>query len=352
MNQKIYQFGKNLKKKISHFKFDMYHKYHAKEELKVIELVKGKTEPKLIKLSNEYAKDIFGSQNYAPWLYVYSAFSETFKEGWIPDNYYGKIVVPKISSGYGKVSFLKSFTKIFFNSNVFPDIGYYVNGLFYSDNYIFIHKNNIKDFLFKNSNLIVFKLDNSKQGLGVFFLDKNSFDLNKLRLLGNGVFQEFIEQHPFFSELMANSVATIRITTILENNGNTSVRACFLRVGRKNDTHIKETSEIVIPVNTLSGNLDVLGYLDAWIAIDKHPDSQVLFANRKIPHFDKCISVALELQKAMPFVRCIGWDMTVDKNDNVKVMEWNGYDTDIKFSEATQGPGFSDLGWENLWKRQ
>ena len=53
MNQKIYQFGKNLKKKISHFKFDMYHKYHAKEELKVIELVKGKTEPKLIKLSKD-----------------------------------------------------------------------------------------------------------------------------------------------------------------------------------------------------------------------------------------------------------------------------------------------------------
>lgn len=352
MNQKIYQFAKTITKKASIFKFDMYHKYHAKNELKVIELVKGKTEPKLIKLSNEYAKDIFGSQNYAPWLYVYCAFSETFKEGWIPDNYYGKIVVPKISGDYGKVSFLKSLSKIFFNSNVFPDIGYFLNGLFYSNNYNTIHKDNVKEFLFKKSNFVVFKLDNSKQGLGIFFLNKNSFDINKLKLLGNGVFQEFIEQNPLFSELMPKSVATIRITTIIDNKGNASVRACFLRVGRENDTHIKEISEIVIPIDIKNGELDAFGYLDGWIAIEKHPDTHISFANKKIPHFNKCITTALELQKSMPFVRCIGWDMIVDKNNDVKVMEWNGYDTDIKFSEATQGPCFSDLGWENYWKQK
>jgi hypothetical protein len=31
-------------------------------------------------------------------------------------------------------------------------------------------------------------------------------------------------------------------------------------------------------------------------------------------------------------------------------MEWNGTYNDIKFSEATQGPCFADLGWERLWK--
>lgn len=352
MNQKIFQFSKKFKNKVSIFKFDLYHKYHAKEELKVIELIKGKTEPKLINLSNEYAKDIFGSQNYAPWLYVYSAFSETFKEGWIPDNYYGKIVVPKICGDYGKISFLKSLSKIFYNYNEFPDIGYYINGLFYSDNYNVIFEENIKEVLFKKSNLVVFKLDNSKQGLGIFFLDKKSFNLNTIKLLGNGVFQNFIEQNPFFSEIMPRSVATIRITTVIDHEGNASVRACFLRIGRANDTHIKETTEIVIPIQISNGELETYGYLDGWIAIEKHPDTQISFANKKIPHFNKCVSIALELQKSMPFVRCIGWDMIIDKNNEVKVMEWNGYDTDIKFSEATQGPCFSDLSWEKFWKHQ
>jgi hypothetical protein len=33
-------------------------------------------------------------------------------------------------------------------------------------------------------------------------------------------------------------------------------------------------------------------------------------------------------------------------NDNVQVMEWNGFHNDIKFSEATQGPCFADLGFQ------
>jgi hypothetical protein len=53
----------------------------------------------------------------------------------------------------------------------------------------------------------------------------------------------------------------------------------------------------------------------------------------------------------VPFTSIIGWDVAVDENHNVKVMEWNGDHNDIKFSEATQGPCFSDLGWEELWKK-
>jgi hypothetical protein len=29
-------------------------------------------------------------------------------------------------------------------------------------------------------------------------------------------------------------------------------------------------------------------------------------------------------------------------------MEWNGEHSDVKFGEATQGRGFSDLKWERL----
>lgn len=350
MNQKIYQFAKTIGKKASNLKFDLYQKTSAKNSLRDLEKNKGKTDPKLIKLSNEYAKDIFGSQNYAPWLYVYSAFSEIFKEGWIPDNYYGKIVVPKIQGDYGKLSFLKPITLKIFNSDAFPDIGYAANGLIYSKTFEVIQHNNIKDFLFKKSNTIVFKLDNSKQGLGVFFFDKSTFDYAKIKSLGNGVFQEYIEQHPFFGELMPSCVATIRITTVLSNNGTASVRACFLRVGQKNDTHVNSVSDLGIPIDLKSGEFDSFGYDNYWGATVKHPDTLVVFANRKIPQFDRCISTALKLQKAMPLVQCIGWDLIVDKNENIKVMEWNGYDTDIKFSEATQGPCFKDLGWENLWK--
>ena len=52
----------------------------------------------------------------------------------------------------------------------------------------------------------------------------------------------------------------------------------------------------------------------------------------------------------MPFARSVGWDVVVDSDDEVRVLEWNAGHNDIKFSEATQGPCFSDMGWETLWR--
>lgn len=355
----IKSIAKTITSQLSDHRYHLNHRLQAKKILGSLESVKGKTDQRFIKLSNEYATDILGWRGYAPWLYVYSAVSESFKEGWIPDNYYGKVVVPALKGDYGKVSNLKPLTnKLFrsdsgitFRGNVFPDIAYYVNGLFISNNDEVLCEEELNEFFFSNSETVVFKVDNSLQGRGVFFFDKSSFELEKVRFLGNGVFQDYIDQHKFFEQLMPVSVATLRITTIIDDKGNVSARACYLRIGRSTDTHVKSASHIRIPVNLNNGELDTIGYLTTWLTIDRHPDTSINFAKLRIPYFHDCVSTASELHKLMPYVRCIGWDMIVDKNNSIKIMEWNGDHNDIKFSEATQGPCFSDLGWEKLWNQ-
>ena len=147
---------------------------------------------------------------------------------------------------------------------------------------------------------------------------------------------------------MINSVATIRVTTVVDNSGCISVRACYLRVGRSNDSHVQSNSHIRIPIDIQNGELSEYGYLTDWRRIIQHPDTKTIFKGTIIPFFEKCTSTAISLHKIMPYTRCIGWGIIVDKNNNVKLMEWNGYHNDIKFSEATQGPCFTDLGWEKL----
>ena len=78
--------GKRIKKILQKTRNYMYHKAHKKramEILKSLETEKGKTNPRFIRLSKEYAKDVFGSEKYAPWLFTYSAMAGEFKEGWI-----------------------------------------------------------------------------------------------------------------------------------------------------------------------------------------------------------------------------------------------------------------------------
>lgn len=343
-----------VKKGVDKVLLRLYHSSHKKEALKFlkkIEAQKGKTNPKFIKLSNQYALDVLGWIGYSPWLYVYSAISGSFKEGWIPDNYYGKIVIPELKGQYGALDDLNALQNKLFTSALFPDKAYYVNGLWTTKDYAVIPQKKVADVLFNSSQDIVYKTDNSLRGLGVHFFSKDNFEINKVMALGNGIAQQFIKQHVFFEDIVSKSVATIRLTTYIDVKGETSLRSGFLRVGRAPDTHVKSVSHIRVPININTGELSKTGYDTNLNTIEKHPDSNYIFNKRKIPHFNKCIAAVLHLHKQMPFSRTIGWDLTLDKNEEVKVMEWNGGHNDVKFGEATQGPCYADLGWEKLWKK-
>ena len=52
--------------------------------LKSVESYRGKTESRDLKLCDEYAVEVLGHKRFAPWLYVYTAVSGRFKEGWVP----------------------------------------------------------------------------------------------------------------------------------------------------------------------------------------------------------------------------------------------------------------------------
>jgi len=220
--------------------------------------------------------------------------------------------------------------------------------IFFDKNYNYLQPEFVKDKLFEQHNRVIFKLDNSLQGLGIHVLDSDSFTLQNIKKLGNGLFQSFIQQHPLFDEFSEHSVATIRITTYYENNSNVSVRACYLRLGSGLETHVQSNSHIRVPIDLDNGAFNIYGYTPDWIEIEFHPYSKVLFVEKVIPAFQECIRTVTKLHKKIPYARCIGWDVTVDRDEKVRIMEWNNGHNDIKFSEATQGPCFADLGWEKL----
>jgi hypothetical protein len=343
---------KFVKKGISLFILPKYHRIHKEKALQILQSIekqKGKTNPLFLKYAKEYSIDVLGWSGYSPWLFVYSAIAGEFKEGWIPDNYYGSIVVPKIKGSYGKAGDMNGLNQKLLSHDALPDLGYFINGIFFDNTYSIISEKNLEKVLFKMGEKIVFKVDNSNQGKGIYFFDRNSFSANSIRLIGNGVFQNFIKQHHFFEQFSKKSVATVRITSVIDQKGEASIRAAYIRFGQGNDTHVKSLSHIRVPLKTSTGELDEIGYLPNWQHINSHPDFKIAFRGKQVPFFRQFEKTALELHQKIPFVRSVGWDMIMDENEQVKVMEWNGAHNDIKFSEATNGPCFKDLGWEKLW---
>ena len=337
-------------KKAVTYRYHRHHKANALQVLSSIEQEKGKTDPRSFSLSDEYAHDVLGWRGYAPWLYAYSAFSGEFKIGWIPDNYYGKVVIPKLKGAYGAVSGLKGMNSTIFPGNAFADIAKYGNGIFCTPEGTFIDPTDLARHLFDTSECIVFKIDATERGEGIFFFDKSTFNADYITQLGNGVFQRYIDQHELLEAFMPSSVATLRITTVIEDDGTCSARACYVRFARMDETHVSAETDICLSIDPKNGQFEEHALLPNWQTINRHPDTGLSFAGNTFPQYDQCVSTVKRLHKKIPAVRCVGWDVVVNKSNEVEILEWDGQHNGIKTAEASQGPCFADLGWENLWR--
>ncbi|MCI5078605.1 sugar-transfer associated ATP-grasp domain-containing protein [Oricola sp.] len=329
----------------------LYHRKHRKEALRYLRSIEQDTGPlsqEIVRRCDDYARDVFGSKLYAPWLYVYSAVAGEFREGWMPDNYYGRHVVRRGKGAYGAIANQKAVAPYLFGDVDLPDLAYCVNGRFYDRNNHVLDAAGLQACLFSDRDRVVFKEDDSARGKGIHFFGPEDLRAPDADRLGNGVFQKLIRQHAFFEDFTASSVATLRLTSVVDPRGVASVRAAYLRFGRTGDTHVKFGTSVSIPVDVATGELGAFGYLPNWRRTDRHPDSGVEFANRMIPGYSQCVEIATRLQARFPYAYCIGWDFTIDQAGEPQILEWNGGHNGVKFTEATQGPGFGDLQWENI----
>src|SRR5699024_641697 len=250
--KKIQNFNEMLRR----IKINFKHKKEALKALRIIELDTGyKLTSEDIKKIDYYARTVLGSKAYAPWLYVYTAYNQEFKEGWIPDNYFGAIVAPKINKDIRKVSNIKTLSKKLIQTNLLPDSYYMVDKVLYDIDYNIIEREDVIEELFKSEETYYFKKNESNQGRGVVKFTRNNFDINMFYNSGDAVIQSEIIQHDWFDKIITGSVATIRITTIKLNDGTTEFAASYLRLGRNSTDIVTAKDGIRVPILNIDGEL-------------------------------------------------------------------------------------------------
>lgn len=329
--------------------FDARHRREAMQAVRTIEQHSGRRLTKAMQSkADEYAASVFGSARFAPWLYVYALINGRFQEGWIPDNYFGRTIIPAVNGGLRTVPDYKTFSNTVLRTDALPDIAYYIEGVFYDRTMSIIDVRQIRDLLPSGRNEIFVKPDDSGRGKGIQRISCDALNDELCRGIGNCVIQSSIEQHPFFDEFITGSVATTRITTVREPDGSFSRRAAYLRFGRNNTGWIQADNSVQAAVVNDDGDLDATGYTQDWRSHTTHPDTGVAFEGKRIPKFAEAVATCIDLHAALPQFAIIGWDIAIDRNERVKIIEWNADHPGIKFSEATTGPCFQGLGWEKF----
>lgn len=354
----------SLKRRYGRYRLYKVHRHEALKLLRPIEAKKGRLPRAIRRRTREYATEVLGWSGYADWLQVYAAVTGEFREGWIPGNYYSQVVLPIVNRKAGEISSIRSLSRHIFRSPHFPDRAHVLNGRLMSPSFRPISEHAWQRTLFRHSDRVVFKPDGGRESSGVMLLDARTLDRERLRKLPDGTLQEFVVQHELFDRLAPGFVTTLRITTVVQPDGQAHARAAFLRTGIDPNQHAPQAADFCIPLNRTTGELEELyipialetgrlgafGYLPDWTESDRHPVSGILFAGLAAPAFAEAVKVVEKLHNRIPHAGCIGWDVAVNRKGEVRLLEWNARHPAITFSEAAMGPCFTGLGWEELWR--
>ena len=163
-------------------------------------------------------------------------------------------------------------------------------------------------------------------------IDENHFNL----------LEQPIIQHPVMSELNSTSVNSLRIVTLLDEDGEANIMYALVRVGRTGaDVDNVSSGGMYAPIDE-NGIISAPAFCDkTGDYYETHPDTGVVFKGFKIPMFDECIDLVKRAALRVPTVRYVGWDVGVTENGPV-LIEGNtfpGYDMCQNHGHISEGTG-------------
>lgn len=210
----------------------------------------------------------------------------------------------------------------------------------------------VPDYLFRDQEQIIFKRNGSGRGRGIWKIRRSDLDRVNLTQLPSGAFQQIVKPHAAFDGLLPETGPTLRVFTVREPDGQISARAMYLRVSRAAFDHVIPIEGININIDPQTGILADHGYDYTFRPIAAHPDTGFVFKGFQIPRFHDVIRRLVSFHEAFKIAGIVGWDACVDAEGNIKLFEWNLTTDATRFAEATTGPAYRGLGWEDLWKQR
>ena len=66
------------------------------------------------------------------------------------------------------------------------------------------------------------------------------------------------------------------------------------------------------------------------------------YAGMEVPAYREAVKLAVEAHESMPMLGIIGWDITIDKNNQPVIIEWNPRGIGMYHSQLTTGPLFGE----------
>lgn len=181
-------------------------------------------------------------------------------------------------------------------------------------------------------------------GQGVEKIDTTKENIKALykRLKENqiGIAEEYVIQCEDMSKLYPNALNTVRVYTVLDENGKAHLIRAMLRIGAHGSIVDNiNAGGLMTLVDSETGIVKNPATNKAEEVYDKHPDTGVAFVGFKIPFWKEAYAMCCEAAESIPQMKYIGWDVAFTDNGPI-------------FIEGNHIPDHGLLQLHNLFEKE
>lgn len=309
--------------------------------------------PVLSKEQRTQVKDFyrqFGFNVSTDWHNYYTYMTGLFSEKYIPADLMYTVIVPYLNYMPFELAYQdkNNYETILPNVKKPSTIAQRKHG-FYEVGGVISGKKEVLEVCNNMKEAIIKPTINSCQGRGVQLFTTENGKLNDGTSIedfldGYGedyIIQERVRQHPFLNSLNESSLNTMRILTLRVGN-EVKILCTAIRVGGKGSITDNGYGGGFCTGIDEKGQLKPHGYRLTTGEHIEQLQNGIKLEGLVIPHYEKVIAKAKELALTLPYLRIIGWDFTIDKNNEPVFIEMNTL-PGIYIMQLCGGPVFGDM---------
>lgn len=207
-----------------------------------------------------------------------------------------------------------------------------------------------EDFLnsLDETGIVIKPVIDSNQGTGVIVLDVNQGQRRTFRTnvgeftatqllnhIGVGhenadfLVEKKLAQHASLNEFYNLSVNTVRVDTLITEEGDVLINSAYLRVGRNGrrvDNWSGKQGGIGIQVDINTGQLNALGVDYSLVRYSEHPETKKQFSGFTVPFWEEITQLVARAALSFPNLRSQGWDIAVTEEGPLLIEVNQDYD--------------------------
>lgn len=222
-----------------------------------------------------------------------------------------------------------------------------VNGFWYDENMKMVPQEQIINNLKNEEELFIKYATDSAGGKGVFYIENTTNNIVEqfrkvvVQSQRDIIIQRKIKQHKVLASLNSSSVNTIRVLSLLSDEG-VKIYSSILRMGIGGSRVDNASSGGITCGIDKNGCLKELAYSNKGEKFTEHPTSKSKFTGVKIPKYNEICDLVVNIHPQFPHFRLISWDIAIDEQENIVLIELGLHYGELDFHQLNNGPVFGE----------